>query len=726
VVFVLGIYVGFVVAYVTLYFFGYPLRVLLLNDDLKKFDLYITPWLGIGVIICVLFPLSWLGYSVQSVINYFAAAIATVNVALWARFRETPRAGREDVIALLALGAVTGAVYGVIPALSGFNRFAVTYAGDFGLYLSSSKHVLTSSAKHVAEITSGNLLSDDVAELLHFGLRGCVFIPAFFAALFDIDVARVMYMAYAFVMFLGVAAFRLFLPERRSLFALLPLLCALLLNTFYQRLVFMAFFGQLFSFGLVPLAFFLETRLARAGKFEPRTCLLLVFVLTVNGLSYLHGLAYPLIPALALPFALALDKKIDRKSCVQNAALAGVLYTLVNAPMIAEFVRIFLSIDAGATVWPMHFTTMMDIAGIQRAFSPGEAMFWALVASNAVMISVVIAQLFREGPPSFTSLCFAAYALTHAFFCVRYFKFGEAASYNAFKSALSMSFIVIILVLRFLGEQLDNFRRGVLEYVHERKKFPAAGALCCALFAVALALNVLATVNNLGWLASIQDGGLTRSNEAVGFFAESPSYAKSDFIINSDKQLLQFSTVCYAPLGRAYTNGYGGNENDSQRVMKDSISAGDIYISESALENYFSSVNERSVFENDIYRIFRLDEDSVILSAYSGMSRVPRTLVTPEGRVLGRRVTSGAAEMEFLSVSDRDAGIAMTFFDGNAGASPAGVFVNGAFAGEFHGDGEYLRLSFEGLPFKKGKNFIKIEFSGDISKLSLTRLEISR
>ena len=182
--------------------------------------------------------------------------------------------------------------------------------------------------------------------------------------------------------------------------------------------------------------------------------------------------------------------------------------------------------------------------------------------------------------------------------------------------------------------------------------------------------------------------------------------------------------MCYAPLGRAYTNGYGGNENGSQRVMKDSISAGDIYISERALENYFSSVNGRSVFENDLYRIFRLDEGSVILSAYSGMSRVPRPVGTPEGRVLGRHVTSGAVEMEFLSAGERDAGVAMTFFTEGSPAPSARVFVNGELAGNFPGDGEYLRLSLTGLPFKQGKNFIEAEFAGDVSKLSLTRLEI--
>jgi hypothetical protein len=60
----LNIYVSFAAAYAVTYFFGYPLKVLLLKDEMKRYDLYITPWLGMGIMMIVLFPLSRLGFSV--------------------------------------------------------------------------------------------------------------------------------------------------------------------------------------------------------------------------------------------------------------------------------------------------------------------------------------------------------------------------------------------------------------------------------------------------------------------------------------------------------------------------------------------------------------------------------------------------------------------------------------------------------------------------------------
>jgi hypothetical protein len=47
----LSVYISFIIAYFTLYFVGYSLKVIFLNEDLREYDLYITPWLGIGFII---------------------------------------------------------------------------------------------------------------------------------------------------------------------------------------------------------------------------------------------------------------------------------------------------------------------------------------------------------------------------------------------------------------------------------------------------------------------------------------------------------------------------------------------------------------------------------------------------------------------------------------------------------------------------------------------------
>ena len=108
----LGIYMTFALMYLIFYICGYPLKVFFLRDDLRKFDLYITPWFGIGLVICALYPLSWLGFSVQSVALYFFLAVLLACAASWLRYRERVHFTRNDVIFLVSLALIAGGVYG--------------------------------------------------------------------------------------------------------------------------------------------------------------------------------------------------------------------------------------------------------------------------------------------------------------------------------------------------------------------------------------------------------------------------------------------------------------------------------------------------------------------------------------------------------------------------------------------------------------------------------------
>jgi hypothetical protein len=61
-----------------------------------------------------------------------------------------------------------------------------------------------------------------------------------------------------------------------------------------------------------------------------------------------------------------------------------------------------------------------------------------------------------EGIFSFLSISCVMYFALHTFFSLRYFTPGEV-SYRALKSALSLAFIAIVLVLRFLEPRLAAF-----------------------------------------------------------------------------------------------------------------------------------------------------------------------------------------------------------------------------------------------------------------------------
>jgi hypothetical protein len=477
---VINIYVIFIIAYLTLYFFGYPLKVLLLNDDLKKFDLYITPWLGIGVIVAVLFPLSWFGYSVESVTGYFVCAIALANAVIFLKYRELPHFEKREVILILITGAVTGTVYGVVLLLRGPDYFAAAIGADFGLYLSVAKAALASSAREMSALPPGIPIIRSISDILNIQLRGAVYVHAFFASLYRLELIHILYALMAFIMFLNAITFRLFLGKTKNLWILVPLLAIFPFNTFFQTMVFMSFMGQIFSFGLVTLAFYLEYYLSERNRFDPKTCVALVFIISVNMLCWLEGTAFPLVPAIALAVAVILNKKYDKKSCAANAAFAGGLWALCNFRLIILFVNLFFILDNTPQGWPMHVTTLMDLSGLRDVATSHEFTSTLLILSNAILIPVLLYQLIKEKLTSFLSVSFMAFLLLHMFFFAKYFESGERISYNVFKSALSMSFIVIIFILRFI------------EGKSPRKPLAKEGIAVAAVFAVFFALNIAA------------------------------------------------------------------------------------------------------------------------------------------------------------------------------------------------------------------------------------------
>jgi hypothetical protein len=717
-----AVYAAFAAMYAVFYLCGYPLKVLLLEDDLERFDPYITPWLGIGAIILFFFSMSRLGYPVKSCAGIFAATMAAASAMLWVKYKKAPRFTGRDALLITVIALLTGAIYGWIPASESFESFAVTSATDFSLYLNVTRAAAEIGANFPQGLLQrGNFIVDSMRDAFNFQLRGCIFVPAFLAALFKIEIARVFYFSSAFMMFMNVITFRMFLRSRRAA-VLLLVLGILPFNVFHQQMVFLAFTGQLFSFGAVTLAFYLEYCLAGKGKFSVRTCLLLAFVLTFNGYCYLEGLAFPLIPVLALPFVLAANKKYDLRACVQNAALVGGIYAVFNIPAMVLFVKNFFLIESAQPAWAMYLPTFLDILGLQRAVSASDVVFALMIISNLLAAAVLARQLKKEGFNSFLSVSFVLYMLLHAFFCLRYFDRQSATSYNSYKSALSLSFIAIILLLRFAEERLDGFC-GFWEAAKDKLRRPASflhNCLPAAVFLALLAFNARTSWRNIELLRMASGTKLTKSAEALRYFAESPSYSASDFIVNSDFVLEQYTAALYLPFGRTWTIGYAGGDS-WHRAMKDSIAIGDIYISSTIAEEYFCTVLAPEMFRNGLHSVFQIDGRSVLRTDYEGLSYAPAAIDSPRGHTLSLKLTGREAVFKYASASARDAYFGFSFFGENMGNASAIARFNDLPAGEFAASEGYIDVELSGLPLKQGANEITVAFHGDAAGVALVR-----
>jgi hypothetical protein len=239
-----------------------------------------------------------------------------------------------------------------------------------------------------------------------------------------------------------------------------------------------------------------------------------------------------------------------------------------------------------------------------------------------------------------------------------------------------------------------------------------------ALFAIFFALNVRASWLTAKYFYMTKDTGVASDHEVVKSFAQSPHYAGSDFIIHCNTPFHQLIATYFSNFGKAYTVGrrYG------ERVMKDSFDTGDIYISEAVLEDLHRTTDAPKVFENDIYCIFKLEEESLLLFDYSGLYKSQQIELIGEEYAVVRGLAENNVRLEFLAKKDRSAGFQMRFYD-PGGPRSVKVYANGEFEGIFPAMGEYIDIKLEDVKLRPGVNDITIEFGGDVSRMSLLTLD---
>ena len=705
----------FAVAYFTFYFFGFPLKSLLLNDDLEKYDLYITPWLGIGTMILVLFPLSRLGFAVVDTANYFAAAVGILNFALWKKAGARIRFDdRREVALIAALGILTAVAYAGVLALSGEDVFAISRNSDFGAYLNDAKAVLSSSAAYIATFPAGIPQVLVISQSLNLQLRGCVFPHAFLSAFFGAALAVIAYPLSAFIMFLNIITFRLFFKNAAiKLRIALPILGILVFNAFWQRMVFDAFTGQLYSFGMVTLAFGIECYLERRGRFDPWTCVLLVFVLTANGLTYIEGVAFPLLPVLALLVPPVWNGLRDQAACLKNAALAGGLFLAANWHILVLFVSIFLFHNLVQPGVPENMPTLADVAGLRGLYGwpfASRLGSWAFaVCANAVLALMFARQMKKERVCSFMGMSLLLFALFHLLVCLRYFRPGEASTYYALKSAMSLSFIVAIFTVRFLEDSLCGRR-------------PAAIA---AIFAVFFLLDCASAWRSARIISMMPSVGISEGHKAVEIFSKNESYAGADFFLHFDERLPELSAIYEAPFGRSFSNRKTNFTILGGGTVKNSFKVGDIYITDAVFEEVAQTTDARPAFENDIYKIFELGEHDVLLYERIGMEEKVRVAQVEDEYAALRGLLEQSVGFGFWAMTDKRLGIRAKFLD-ESGQAALGVraYLNGEYAWTFRAEGGYVTVMLDDVNMRRGRNEIRLEFEGDVRQTALLEMSI--
>jgi hypothetical protein len=223
--------------------------------------------------------------------------------------------------------------------------------------------------------------------------------------------------------------------------------------------------------------------------------------------------------------------------------------------------------------------------------------------------------------------------------------------------------------------------------------------------------------------------GVTVEHEALKAFSENPNYADSDFILNCNMPFNQMMAEYYSPLGRTYTisnSGYAGSR------MKDSFEPGDFYITGTNYPAIYD-VDAPLLFANRLYNIYRLENESILLSGYSGISS--RKILQVKRGISSWETDGNTIGLKFISLMERSADFVIEFLLSENEKSSLGVivYVNGAPVSgpsltnslsqvEHAADGSdlyFATLRIKDVALKEGVNDISFDLniSGDGTRL---------
>jgi hypothetical protein len=442
-------------------------------------------------------------------------------------------------------------------------------------------------------------------------------------------------------------------------------------------------------------------------------------------------MVFPLVPVVALAGALFLGKGYDKKACASNAAFVTLLYAVSHVRLITLFVKVFLVLNDAPPAWALPLPTLMNISGLHGFLVPDNAFFAFALISNLIVASALLYQVIREKTTSFLSLSLLTFVALNMIFCAYYYKPGDVRSYSAFKSVMSLSFVIMIFLFRFIDCQLGDFlsrQRDAecgsgIACLIGGAKLPLAATLTAAVF---LMMNAYASVTMRRHIASLRGTDVSKIDSALKIFSESPFYGDRNFIINFDEPLMQDLSEYYLPFGRVYSTRNDGRGSRYGVRMVESFNSGDIYASHASYERVARTTDAKDVlFESEVYKVFQLNENSLLLYEYAGMSEKV-FIASKDGEFATLRpLIDTKAGPRILCLKERTADVSFSFYDGDVPGSPRGkIYVNGEYRGEAAFDDGYMNVKLEGVAMKRGVNDFIVEFDGDVSNVSLTGLEM--
>lgn len=624
----------FIASYSLLYFCGYTVKVFVLSESLKKYDLYITPWIGLGVIVLSLTLLSHLGFSVSDCAVYVLLCIALFNAGVVFWKRERIYCNKKEILLMFGVTLVMLVQFGFANAVNMYDsEFTNIYGNnDFVSYMDIAHYFLTESMRAPAQ--DGLPMQAYAIYNTTIQTRNGVFFIDFFAYLFRQDLFRCAYLVTAFISLMNMLTFRLFLGNKFRL--VLLLLCTLSFNGLYLWLLENGFIGQLFSIGLTVLILFLCYSVSLVNTRELRTSILIGMLLILQSYIYVESLPWSVFNVFLLGVWFVVNKQSDKKGIMISVAMIAGIFCVFGLNNIISLFNVFFQLNARQAGWNMPIGSLFDVVGFLKFRElPLQILPIGVVAVNVFVIALLGVRVRREKGNSYLSIALFGNFILYILFYLLY-RDQEVGSYKIFKVLVALSPIALILCMRFFEE---CFRKKTINGLLPKLRItgPRIVYVCVLLSLIGIEFGYMAVKPFYG----VTDEGHWELNR----FAEIES-EETDYFIDLNELWDYLYAPSLLPIGKTHVlmkSTYGLIADTSVNYKE-----GDIFVADTVQPSIYIPEGE-TVLRNNRFTLIRLNDTSILPNGFSGLAEAVSKFGSGASAYTAKAVVSDTVVFKFLS-----------------------------------------------------------------------------
>jgi hypothetical protein len=576
----------FIALYVSLYFFGYPFRVLY-NEQLKRNDLFVTPWLGLAFVSIISIYLNLVGLHISQFAYFFILFMFILNFYIYFKYRPSFSFNKKQII-FVTIALITSCLYLMFPLYANGLGMSVNLLGnnDFVSYLYAIDHLTNASMIDLKKADGFPSYLQIYSQFFEQS-RLSVIPISYFSYVFDLKPYQFTFLFTSFILFLNAITFSLFFPKR--MFIQLVVFFMVILNSNYQWLLYFGFIGHIFSIGLLLVIMYLFKIIVEDNRFDFRLLVLVSLIFVFYGQNYPESVPYALLP-IFLYFLFILRNKEKVIIYLKNIVFISIFILIFDYRIYINVINLFIQLSGQKAGWDMPIASLPHMLGLinNNFMSNGTLTFAIVIILNILLIFFILLYLKMKRFNSFHAAIIYSYTITYIIFIYKY------DLYKIYKANISFSYIFIIATVSSLwylslkGKYYKYITYGILSFLLLMSLYSSSKFYLNAIY------------------KQIDSGTITEEHEILRSIVNANKNT-TNYYIDVENWWDEMVAEYFSPKGNTFvTSGVGYSGMKSTKVP----AVNDIYITDSMIPENIK-MNMDYIYSNQVYQIYKVSEKTI-------------------------------------------------------------------------------------------------------------------